>query len=47
MISYQKKKKNLVVGCGLSGAILAERLASILDEDVLIMDKAPCLGGMI
>lgn len=47
MISYQKKKKNLVVGCGLSGAVLAERLASILDEDVLIMDKAPYLGGMI
>lgn len=47
MLGYQKKKKNLVVGCGLSGAILAERLASVLEEDVLIVDKNPYLGGMI
>lgn len=47
MLGYQKKKKNLIAGCGLSGAVLAERLASISDEDVLIVDKNSHLGGMV
>lgn len=30
---------NLVVGAGFSGAVTAERIANILDEKVLIIDK--------
>lgn len=40
-----KKKKNLVVGAGFSGAVIAERLANIMDEDVLVIDKNSFLGG--
>jgi len=45
LYGFSKKKKNLVVGAGFSGAVIAERLANILDEDVLVIDKNPYLGG--
>lgn len=35
-----KRVKNLVVGCGLTGMVLAERLASELKEEVLIIRQA-------
>lgn len=38
--------KNLVVGAGLTGAVIAERLASKLNEDVTVIDKASHVGGM-
>ena len=39
------KVKNLVVGCGLSGAVVAERLASQKGEDVLIIDRRNHIAG--
>ena len=39
--------KNLIVGCGLSGVVLAERIASVLKEEVLIIDKRAHIGGNI
>ena len=41
-----RAKKNLVVGAGFSGAVMAERLASVLGEDVLVIDKNNHLGGV-
>ncbi len=41
-----RKKKNLVVGCGLSGAVIAERISNILNEDVLIIDKKTYPAGL-
>ncbi len=41
-----KTKKNLVVGAGLTGAVIAERLASVLGEDVLVIDKNHWLAGV-
>ena len=38
--------KNLVVGAGLTGAVIAERIASKLNEEVLVIDKASHVGGM-
>ena len=35
----------LIVGCGLSGATVAERIASCLNEKVIIIDKRPHIGG--
>lgn len=35
----------LVVGAGLSGATLAERIASQLDRRVLVIDRRPHVGG--
>ncbi len=35
----------LVVGCGLSGAVMAERISNVLHEEVLIIDKLPHIGG--
>lgn len=35
----------LIVGAGLSGAVLAERLASVINAKVLIIDKREHLGG--
>ncbi len=35
----------LVVGCGLSGATIAERIATILNEKVIIIDKRSHIGG--
>ena len=35
----------IIAGCGLSGAVLAERLASLKDKKVLIMEKRDHIGG--
>ena len=35
----------LVVGCGLSGVVIAERFATILNKKVLIIDKRDHVGG--
>lgn len=35
----------LIVGAGLSGCVLAERISSILKKEVLIIDKRDHLGG--
>lgn len=42
----KKTKKNLVVGTGFAGAVMAERLASVLGEYVLIIDKNCYFGGI-
>ena len=42
-----RKVKNLIVGCGLSGIVLAERLASQKQEEVLIIDRRNHVGGNI
>ena len=39
--------KNLIVGCGLSGIVLAERIASQKKEEVLIIDKRSHIGGNV
>jgi UDP-galactopyranose mutase len=35
----------LIVGCGLSGATIAERIANVLNEKVIIIDKRDHIGG--
>ena len=35
----------LVIGCGLSGAVIAEQIASILKEPVVIIEKSNHIGG--
>lgn len=35
----------LIVGCGFAGAVLAERLASVANKKVLIIDKRAHIGG--
>lgn len=40
-----KKVKNLVVGCGLSGIVIANRIANELKQDVLIIDSKNHIGG--
>ncbi len=42
-----EKVKNLVVGAGISGAVLAERLASQLQENVLVIDRREHIAGNI
>lgn len=37
---------NLVVGAGLTGAVIAERIASKLRENVTVIDRASHVGGM-
>jgi UDP-galactopyranose mutase len=37
----------LIVGCGLSGIVIAERIANILNKKVLIIDKRDHVGGNI
>ena len=39
------KIKNLIVGCGLSGAVMANRIAHELREEVLIIDSKSHIGG--
>lgn len=39
------KVKNLVIGAGLSGVVLAERIASELKEEVLILEQRNHIGG--
>lgn len=41
----QKEYDYLIVGCGLSGSVLAERLASKLNKRILIIDKRDHIGG--
>lgn len=42
-----RRVKNLIVGCGLSGSVLAERLASRKGEEVLIIDRRNHIAGNI
>jgi len=42
-----QKIKNLIVGCGLSGVVLAERIATLKQENVLIIDRRNHIGGNI
>ena len=35
----------LIVGAGFAGSVLAERLARVLDKQVLLIDKRPHIGG--
>src|SRR5919112_2815010 len=35
----------LVVGAGFAGSVLAERLATVLNQRVLVVDKRPHIGG--
>src|SRR4051794_5988156 len=35
----------LIVGAGFAGSVLAERLASVRDESVLLIDRRPHIGG--
>lgn len=37
--------KNLIVGCGLTGAVIAERLANELGEESLVVDRRAHIGG--
>lgn len=41
-----QRNRNLVVGAGISGAILAQKLASVLNEDVLVIDKLKDIAGL-
>lgn len=41
------KVKNLIVGCGLSGAVLAQRIAAEKHEEVLILDRRAHIGGNV
>ena len=40
-----EKVKNLVVGCGLSGATIARQIAEICKEEVTIIDKRSSIAG--
>ncbi|MBF0466945.1 MAG: NAD(P)-binding protein [Nitrospirae bacterium] len=35
----------VIVGAGISGSVMAERFASVLDKKVLVLDKRPHSGG--
>ena len=35
----------LIIGCGLSGATIAERIANVLNKKVTIIDKRTHIGG--
>eukprot|EP00854_Cymbomonas_tetramitiformis_P033643 gene33643-43293_t len=35
----------LIVGCGLSGATIAENIARVLKKEVLIIDSRDHIGG--
>lgn len=39
--------KNLIVGCGLAGSVIAERIATELKEPVLIIDKRAHIAGNV
>ena len=45
LISDKNEGVNLVVGAGISGAVIAERIAEVLDEKVVIIDKKNHIGG--
>lgn len=38
---------HLVVGCGLSGSVIAERIASVRQEEVLVVERREHIGGNI
>lgn len=40
-----KKVKNLVVGCGLSGIVIANRIANELHQEVTVIDSKDHIGG--
>lgn len=44
-MKLEEKYKYIVVGCGLSGVVIAERIANILKENVLIIEKRNHIGG--
>ena len=44
---FMHKVKNLVVGAGLSGAVLAERIATQLKEEVLVIDRRAHVAGNV
>lgn len=46
MPQVNSRKKNLVVGAGFAGAVIAQKLAEILNDDVLVIDKNSYLGGI-
>ncbi len=46
IFSEKNNGVNLVVGAGISGAVIAERIANVLDEKVLIIDKNTFVGGL-
>ena len=35
----------LIIGCGLTGIVIAERIANILNEQVLILEKRNHIAG--
>ena len=35
----------IIVGAGLAGCVLAERIANVLEEEVLVIEKRDHLGG--
>jgi UDP-galactopyranose mutase len=35
----------LIVGCGLTGVTIAERIANVLNQEVIMIDKRPHIGG--
>lgn len=37
--------ENLIVGCGISGAVMANKIATELHEEVLIIDEKPHIAG--
>ncbi len=39
------KVQNLIVGAGLAGITLAERLANVKKQEVLLLDRRPHIGG--
>jgi UDP-galactopyranose mutase len=44
-IIYIYNMSCLIVGCGLSGAVIAERIATILNKKVTIIEKRDHIGG--
>lgn len=41
MLNY----KYIVVGAGIYGSVIANRIASVLNEDVLLIEKRDHIGG--
>nr|XP_026693397.1 uncharacterized protein LOC100179743 [Ciona intestinalis] len=39
------KSTHLIVGCGLSGSVIAERIANVWNENALIIEKREHIGG--
>ena len=44
MVDFEKADY-IVVGCGFWGSVFAERIATVLDKKVLIIDKRNHIGG--